>query len=239
MKAFQGFVSTAIALSAIASANAAALNVREQHRSHDDASLTQAPSTVVASALPSASGVAVSAAPSASASTTDAVIPSSTGGFVVTGIYTTCLTLTFAAPTATPIVPVGSDAPVSSAVVASGSSTTPVSSDVPLPSGSGGPFLSAPTSTDTDTPPAITPSGVNPGGPIIPDPTSVVFTTCLAFLPTDTATATPTDTGIPTDTAVPTGSVVASASAFPSAAPSTVPSAGDPAASTASASVGF
>ncbi|KAJ7662822.1 hypothetical protein DFH06DRAFT_1190900 [Mycena polygramma] len=137
-----------------------------------------------------------SSAISSVASTTTPSIPTTTGGYVVTGIYTTCLTLTFATPTVTDTT---SGASTSTAVASSGSdlSSLPVSS-----------ILSAPMPSITDS--AIVSSGIG-ATPTVPIP-GAVFTTCLAFLPTPSVTSTETATSTGVTSVFPSGS----ASAVPS-----------------------
>ncbi|KAJ6452650.1 hypothetical protein C8R45DRAFT_639904 [Mycena sanguinolenta] len=205
MKVLQNSVLVAVALCGLSVASAAAIS---------DSSPT-------ASSSANTTGVASGSAFVPLSSTTDAGIPTSTGGYVVTGVYTTCLTLTFAAPTPTnpggPIITVNPGGPI-----------TPVSSASVTPSISGvnpsGPIESESVSargnlkhasslsvnpggpSGTVTPVSASgssvPSGTNPGGSVIPGPYEV-FTTCLIFLPSATAT----------DTATPVTGVLTSASA--------------------------
>jgi hypothetical protein len=123
MKAVQNLVSAAIALCALSVANAAAISVsrppiqvvftplRSDLLRFQDSSVVPSAS-ISGSATPSgvasdsASDSGLSTSPT---STSDTVtdFPTSTGGYVVTGVYTTCLTLTFAAPTPGPTNPAG------------------------------------------------------------------------------------------------------------------------------------
>ncbi|KAJ7174919.1 hypothetical protein C8R46DRAFT_95178 [Mycena filopes] len=171
-------------------------------------------------------------------STGGGVEPTGTGGYVVTGIYTTCLTVTFAAPT-------------------HWQSPTPPTSDAPasLPSGvtPGGPIISAP--SDTALPSGVTPSApwpvvsasasasaVSPSAPfsasasapvVTPTPPPVVtpdavFTTCLVFLPSATVSTTYTTSGdwAPTASASANGGVPSVTGSAPVASGSVVPSGG-------------
>ncbi|KAJ7130668.1 hypothetical protein C8R46DRAFT_672788 [Mycena filopes] len=103
-------------------------------------------------------------------------VANTTGGFVVTGVYTTCLTLTFdggatdsSLPTVTPVVS-------ASAPDASPTNFTPAE---PQPSDPlAGPSNSV-TSTPDGQPTPSTPSDTSE---------QAIFTTCLVFLPSETAT---------------------------------------------------
>ncbi|KAJ7120725.1 hypothetical protein C8R43DRAFT_1034058 [Mycena crocata] len=148
MKTFQNVVSAAVGLSALSLVNAAAIS--------DSAVLTSS----LASATATASG-------SVGISTTDTALPTTTatGGFVVAGIYTTCLTLTFAAPIATG-TPTFTDtvidptASASSAPTVTSLSASVLSPPIPIASGSAS-FSAFPSS-----------------GPIIVRHTPLFTTTC-------------------------------------------------------------
>ncbi|KAF8155220.1 hypothetical protein K438DRAFT_1943005 [Mycena galopus ATCC 62051] len=188
MKTFQNLISAAIALCALSAASAAAVS---------DSSAAVSSSIITALSASSAPGT--SASPSSTSTDTDTGLPTSTGGYVVAGVYTTCLTLTFAAPTSISLNPGGpiigsasaTNTPVSSGVNPGGPiSSVSSASSVPVPSSinPGGSIQSAPPVSASA---SAFPSGINPGGPIIPVP-SEVFTTCLVFLPSATATVTAT-----------------------------------------------
>ncbi|KAJ7027102.1 hypothetical protein C8F04DRAFT_1399651 [Mycena alexandri] len=142
------------------------------------------------SVLP-ASSVAINSTSTALASTTTVpTVPTTTGGFTIVGVYTTCLTVTFNAPTTTATLSPSSSFTLDSSLPVG--TTTPVvtsftGSEVIIPTGSvSGSVSTLPTGTVTVTPDVA------------------VFTTCLVFLPT----ATVTGTVVP-----PIGSVSASAPA--------------------------
>ncbi|KAJ7829526.1 hypothetical protein B0H14DRAFT_3143951 [Mycena olivaceomarginata] len=143
-------------------------------------------------------------------STTDTELPTDTGGFVVAGVYTTCLTLTFAAPTPPPTDPTNPGGPITSALPSGIDPSIPVpsASDPPFPSGvdPSGPIqpvaarkrkcsaTATPVSDSASASASPTDIGSGDPDPIIPVEDQV-FTTCLAFLATATdATATPVDT---------------------------------------------
>ncbi|KAJ7152132.1 hypothetical protein C8R46DRAFT_1357716 [Mycena filopes] len=107
---------------------------------------------------------------------------SPTGGFVVTGIYTTCLTLTFDAPGPTGI-PTASVSTVTAPVVTA-RNAKPVTSSSLVESGG------AVTST-------IIASSV-PTAPVA----VAVFTTCLAFLPTSVSASASSSYSIGTPTTI-------------------------------------
>ncbi|KAJ7673957.1 hypothetical protein DFH06DRAFT_1292720 [Mycena polygramma] len=216
MKAFQNVVSAAVALGALSFANAAALS---------DSSAAPSASASVTSLFPSISVGDTSSAPTSTE--TDTGFPTSTGGYVVTGVYTTCLTLTFAEPTPTPTDPGAFSTGV-------GASDTPLPSDV----NPGGPIQSVGArqikSKKASSSLSLSPSGpiqsgsvplisgsssaTSPGGPITPT-SGAVFTTCLVFLPSSTPCA---SASVTTPPGAPTSSVApsASASALPSASES-------------------
>ncbi|KAJ7836246.1 hypothetical protein B0H14DRAFT_1125540 [Mycena olivaceomarginata] len=153
----------------------------------------------VSSVLASSSGIVSVSTLSAPPTST---VPTPTGGYVVTGIYTTCLTLTFASPVST-----------GTSATATASGSVSVSSAPGVTSFTGSTF-SEPIPTLSDT---LSFAG-GPGATIIPVPDEAVFTTCLAFLATPTATATTTFTDTPTGFP----SAAESASAAPSASISVV-----------------
>ncbi|KAJ7106596.1 hypothetical protein C8R44DRAFT_987264 [Mycena epipterygia] len=113
----------------------------------------------------------------------------SSGGFLMAGVYTTCLTVTFAAPTGDPFGDIGSAALTASTITVNESTDAPTSTSF-SPNASADPL-----SSPVDSQPTPTPEVPDPD----PDPTaeSVVFTTCLVFLPMPTAT--PTQPDDPTD----------------------------------------
>ncbi|KAJ7171512.1 hypothetical protein C8R46DRAFT_1349461 [Mycena filopes] len=145
----------------------------------------------------------VSSASASTIITTPPTIPTTTGGFVVAGVYTTCLTVTFGEAlntTSTAIgsassLPAGTTTPV---VTSEPAVTSFTGSEVTIPTGSAsGPIVTTlPTTTATDV---------------------AVFTTCLVFLPTPTLTVTSTGTGLP-----PIGSESASFSVPPPISATTV-----------------
>ncbi|KAJ6619587.1 hypothetical protein B0H10DRAFT_2025326 [Mycena sp. CBHHK59/15] len=146
------------------------------------------------------------ASPSSTFNPGGPIIPA--GGYVVTGIYTTCLTLTFAAPTAEPSTTTSGhhhSITASADILSSTLSSIGFSDPLSNPVSTGTPDAGA-TSTYTD-------SGDD----------LAVFTTCLVFLPTPTASATATGTTVvasatPTSSAPQSGSDVGgSTSVSPSA----------------------
>ncbi|KAF7326608.1 hypothetical protein MSAN_02504400 [Mycena sanguinolenta] len=134
-------------------------------------------------------------------------IPTPTGGFIVTGVYTTCLTLTFSNPAET------------------GSSTTSSDSFALSATASSAPGVSSVTGTDVGVVPtailsdtAVSASATASGGPIIPPiADEAVFTTCLAFLATPTITDPVTSTFATGSASIAVPSVSATASPSASA----------------------
>ncbi|KAJ7351308.1 hypothetical protein DFH08DRAFT_806035 [Mycena albidolilacea] len=198
MKTFQSLVSAAAALCALSVTNAAAISEGQD-------------SSVAISSSPTSDAFSGSASDSPPpTSTTDTELPTDTGGFVVAGVYTTCLTLTFAAPTPPPTDPTNPGGPITSALPSGVDPSIPVpsASDPPFPSGvdPSGPIqpvaarkrkcsaTATPVSDSASASASPTDIGSGDPDPIIPVEDQV-FTTCLAFLATATdATATPVDT---------------------------------------------
>ncbi|KAF8143659.1 hypothetical protein K438DRAFT_1783601 [Mycena galopus ATCC 62051] len=168
--------------------------------------------------IASASGTSIASAPLSSVATIipPPIIPPpvSTGGFVVTGIYTTCLTVTFAAPSPTGACnSTESGAPSGTVSASSAPGVTSFTGTVfsePIPTGS----LSASETVIASSPvvSGITSIVLNFMQPL---PNEAVFTTCLAFLatPTDTPTITPTNPVTATNVASGSASPIVSASA--------------------------
>ncbi|KAJ7890168.1 hypothetical protein B0H14DRAFT_2690791 [Mycena olivaceomarginata] len=204
MKSFQNIVASALVLSAFSLVNAAAVTssavgtpvavTSTATRIHPSGS---AATTAVSSSHITTPVASFSTVTAVSASTSAAVtsFPSGSvgpaGGFVVTGIYTTCLTVTFDAPRynhlrsasasiGLPTVVAPSSTPV--AVSSSAEATSPVSS-TPV----------AVTSSVEATSPVTSTVVASGSASASSAPASVVvFTTCLAFLPSASATATAT-----------------------------------------------
>ncbi|KAJ6535571.1 hypothetical protein B0H19DRAFT_1183769 [Mycena capillaripes] len=189
MKSFATIFFTAVGLSGVASGAAFA---------RQDTTSAASSGIVSVSAFPSVTDIG---------STTTDILPTTTGGFVVTGIYTTCVTLTFAAPTTTDTA---TPTPISDSFSIE---STPAASSVP-------PIISSTDATSftgsTVTIPTASASASTTDTDI---PGEAVFTTCLAFLATPTATLTPTPIGSSSATPSASFSVFPSesASAFPSA----------------------
>ncbi|KAJ7433674.1 hypothetical protein B0H11DRAFT_751656 [Mycena galericulata] len=190
-KGFQNIVSAVVGLSALGLANARVFS----------SSLIASSSVPSGSVTAPASASAVTGNGTTLSTTMNTSFPTATGGYVVTGVYTTCLTLTFSAPTPTASL---------ASIQAPPSATLFSSSDATVPSAP-----SFPVSTASEAP-QPSPSCVNPGGPIIPDPDYAIFTTCLVFLPTPsvTATATGTETSVGA-TSVPLSGISSISSTFP------------------------
>ncbi|KAJ7484856.1 hypothetical protein B0H11DRAFT_2018997 [Mycena galericulata] len=193
MKSFQNIVAAAFALATFSSANAAAVAgettttgavttvIGTTRTGGITITATTRPETTVTRATSRPAETTVTASGSVSEITSTEPVPSSsigvastitattvqpTGGFVVTGIYTTCLTVTFDAanPTGT----------------ATATGTTIPSSSAPAE------FTTLPTATAnaTEAAPSSAITIVSPSGSSFLPPVAV-FTTCLAFLPTE------------------------------------------------------
>ncbi|KAJ6467854.1 hypothetical protein C8R45DRAFT_1019246 [Mycena sanguinolenta] len=130
-------------------------------------------------------------------------IASPTGGFTVMGVYTTCLTLTFANPETTGVSSTSSDSFALSVTASSA------------------PGVTSFTGTDTGVIPTATLSDASSaaasGEPIIPPLDEAIFTTCLAFLATPTITDPVTSTFASGSASISVPSVSATATASASA----------------------
>ncbi|KAJ6522223.1 hypothetical protein DFH09DRAFT_1286931 [Mycena vulgaris] len=228
MKAFNNIVSAAVVLSTLYSANAAAVSSSASTPSVSDvfsASASSSPDGTISTTTDDSTFTTTDDSTFTS-TTTDAGFPTPTGGYVVTGIYTTCLTLTFPAPT--PTTDCASDTAtipttIFGSIPASATPSAQFSSGV----NPGGPIQSD--SSLITTSDASFPSGINPGGPIIPVADDAVFTTCLVFLPSASATATDTPVTTTTDVfpSASTSAVASGSDALPSASASAVASSSD------------
>ncbi|KAJ7303088.1 hypothetical protein DFH08DRAFT_977302 [Mycena albidolilacea] len=161
----------------------------------------------------SASASDIAASGSLSSVPPISTVPTPTGGFVITGVYTTCLTLTFPGPMASTRFAAGFAGPLSTWLTADinlkgdcrrslkASDSGPLTSDSATLSGTGA----------ASSPSVVTSLTGSPGTDLplpSPIPDQAIFTTCLAFLatPTDTATSTQTFTDSGSATTAPTAS---------------------------------